>query len=154
MVATSIFSKDLESFKSIHPHFSDAFEFLKKAVKEDYKDGNYEIDGKNIYAFISSYETKTESEVQFEAHNKYIDIQCVVSGTEVIGFESEKEVSLTQDYKDGNDICFYALNENYDKIALKKGEFVIIMTDELHAPCLSVENKPENVRKIVVKILA
>ncbi len=154
MVATSIFSKDLESFKSIHPRFSEAFEFLKKAVNEDYKDGNYEIDGKNIYAFISSYETKTESEVQFEAHNKYIDIQCVVSGTEVIGFESEKEVSLTQDYKDGNDICFYALNENYDKIALKKGEFVIIMTDELHAPCLSVENKPENVRKIVVKILA
>lgn len=154
MVATSIFSKDLENFKSIHPRFSDAFEFLKKAVNEDYKDGNYEIDGKNIYAFISSYETKTESEVQFEAHNKYIDIQCVVSGTEVIGFESEKEVSLTQDYKDGNDICFYALNENYDKIALKKGEFVIIMTDELHAPCLSVENKPENVRKIVVKILA
>lgn len=154
MVATSIFSKDLESFKSIHPRFSDAFEFLKKAVNEDYKDGNYEIDGKNIYAFISSYETKTESEVQFEAHNKYIDIQCVVSGTEVIGFESEKEVSLTQDYKDGNDICFYALNENYDKIALKKGEFVIIMTDELHVPCLSVENKPENVRKIVVKILA
>lgn len=154
MVATSIFSKDLENFKSIHPRFSDAFEFLKKAVNEDYKDGNYEIDGKNIYAFISSYETKTESEVQFEAHNKYIDIQCVVSGTEVIGFESEKEVSLTQDYKDGNDICFYALNENYDKIALKKGEFVIVMTDELHAPCLSVENKPENVRKIVVKILA
>lgn len=154
MVATSIFSKDLENFKNIHPRFSDAFEFLKKAVNEDYKDGNYEIDGKNIYAFISSYETKTESEVQFEAHNKYIDIQCVVSGTEVIGFESEKEVSLTQDYKDGNDICFYALNENYDKIALKKGEFVIVMTDELHAPCLSVENKPENVRKIVVKILA
>ncbi len=154
MVATNIFSKDLESFKSIHSRFGEAFEFLKKAVNEDYKDGNYEIDGKNIYAFISSYETKTESEVQFEAHNKYIDIQCVVSGTEVIGFESEKEVSLTQDYKDGNDICFYALNENYDKIALKKGEFVIIMTDELHAPCLSVENKPENVRKIVVKILA
>jgi YhcH/YjgK/YiaL family protein len=154
MVVTSIFSKDLEKFKNIHPRFGEAFEFLKKAVNEEYKDGNYEIDGKNIYAFISSYETKTESEVQFEAHNKYIDIQCVVSGTEVIGFESEKEVTLTQDYKDGNDICFYALNENYDKIALKKGEFVIIMTDELHAPCLSVENKPENVRKIVVKILA
>ena len=69
-------------------------------------------------------------------------------------FESEKEVPLTQDYKDGNDICFYSLNENYDKIVLKKGEFVIIMTDELHAPCLSAGNRPENVRKIVVKILA
>ena len=46
MVATSVFSKDLECFKNIHPRFSEAFEFLKKAVNEDYKDGNYEIDGK------------------------------------------------------------------------------------------------------------
>ena len=59
-----------------------------------------------------------------------------------------------QDYKDGNDICFYGLNKNYDKIVLGKGEFAIIMTDELHAPCLSVDNKPRNVRKVVVKILA
>ncbi len=154
MVVTNIFSKDLESFKSIHPRFSEAFEFLKKAINENYEDGNYEIDGKNIYAFITSYETKMESEAQFEAHKKYIDIQCIISGSEIIGFESEKEVTLTQDYKDGNDICFYALNENYDKIVLNKDEFVIIMTDELHAPCISVENKPENVRKIVVKILA
>ena len=154
MVVTSIFSKDLENFTNIHPRFSDAFEFLKNAINQGFEDGDYEIDGKNIYAFISSYETKTESEVQFEAHNKYIDIQCVVSGTEVIGFESEKEVTLTQDYKDGNDICFYALNENYDKIALKKGEFVIIMADELHAPCMSVKNTPQAVKKIVVKVLA
>ncbi|MBR3788987.1 MAG: YhcH/YjgK/YiaL family protein [Clostridia bacterium] len=153
MVATSVFSKDLECFKNIHPRFSEAFEFLKKAVNEDYKDGNYEIDGKNIFAFISSYETKTESKVQFEAHNKYIDIQCVISGTEVIGFESEKETTLTQDYKDGNDICFYALNENYDKIVLNNGEFVIIMADELHAPCLSIKNIPQQVKKIVVKVL-
>jgi YhcH/YjgK/YiaL family protein len=92
--------------------------------------------------------------VQFEAHNKYIDIQCVISGTEVIGFESEKETTLTQDYKDGNDICFYALNENYDKIVLNNGEFVIIMADELHAPCLSIKNIPQQVKKIVVKVLA
>ena len=38
MVVTSVFSKDLECFKNIHPRFSEAFEFLKKAVNEDYKD--------------------------------------------------------------------------------------------------------------------
>ena len=154
MVVTNIYSKDLESFKSIHPRFSEAFDVIKKLVEEDAADGNYEIDGKNVYAFISSYETKTESEVQFEAHKKYIDIQCVISGKEVIGFESEKEVALTQDYKDGNDICFYGLNKDFDKIILGRGEFAIIMPEELHAPCLSVDNIPTKTRKIVVKILA
>ncbi len=154
MVVTNINSKDLESFKNIHPRFGEAFEFIKKIVNENAPDGDYEIDGRNVFAFVSSYETKTDSEVNFEAHRKYIDIQCVISGNEVIGFENADEVSLIQDYKDGNDICFYGLNKNYDKIVLGKGEFVIIMTDELHAPCLSIDNKPENVRKVVVKILA
>lgn len=153
MVVTNVYSKDLESFKNIHPRFAEAFEFIEKAVGENLVDGNYEIDGKNIYAFVSSYKTKTESEVKFEAHRKYIDIQCIISGNEVIGFENADEVELLEDYKDGNDICFYALNKNYDKIVLGKGEFAIILTDELHAPCLSLNNVPGDVKKVVVKIL-
>ncbi len=152
MIVTNVNSKDLEKFKSIHPRFSEAFDFLKKAVSENFEDGNYEIDGKEIYAFISSYTTKTEADAKFEAHRKYIDIQCILSGTEVIGFEAADEVELLEDYKDGNDICFYGLNKNYDKIVLNKGEFTIIMTDELHAPCLSLNNEPCDVKKIVVKI--
>jgi YhcH/YjgK/YiaL family protein len=154
MVVTSVFSKDLVNFEGINPRFSKAFEFLKKAVSEDFADGNYEIDGENIFAFISSYETKKEAEAKFEAHRKYVDIQCVISGNEVIGFDSEKETKLLEDYKDGGDICFYELSENYDSIVLGKGEFVIIMADELHAPCMSVKNTPQAVKKIVVKVLA
>ena len=58
MIITNIASKDLESFKNIHPRFNAAFEFIKKAVNENLSEGDYEIDGKNIYAFISSYKTK------------------------------------------------------------------------------------------------
>ncbi len=154
MIATNIYSADLKSYERVHPRFNEAFKFIEKLVKENAPDGEYEIDGKNAYAFISSYETKLENEVNFEAHKKYIDIQCVISGTEVIGFENEAETELIQDYKDGNDICFYSLSKNFDKVVLGKGEFVIIMPNELHAPCLSTENIPQSVRKIVVKILA
>ena len=152
MIVTNINSKDLKDFEKIHPRFKDAFDFIKKAVNEDLADGNYEIDGKNVYAFISSYKTKTEAEAKFEAHKKYIDIQCILSGTEIIGFEAPEEVELIEDYKDGGDICFYGLNKDYDKIVLNKGEFAIIMTDELHAPCLSLNDEPTDVKKVVVKI--
>ena len=153
MIITNVNSKDLRSLESVHPRFASAFEFIKKAVKEDLADGNYEMDGKDIFAFISSYKTKTESEAKFEAHKKYIDIQCILSGTEVIGFESPEETELVEDYKDGGDICFYSLNKDYDKVVLKSGEFAIIMTDELHAPCLSLRDEPTDVKKVVVKIL-
>jgi YhcH/YjgK/YiaL family protein len=152
MIITNVNSKDLKSFQSVHPRFKKAFEFIEMAVKEDLADGNYEIDGKDIYAFISSYKTKTEREAKFEAHKKYIDIQCILSGTEVIGFETPEKVELIEDYKDGGDICFYSLNKDYDKIVLTKGEFAIIMTDELHAPCLSLNDEPTDVKKVVVKI--
>ena len=153
MIITNVDSNDLKSFENIHPRFQKAFEFIKKAVNENLSDGDYEIDAKNIYAFISSYKTKTEAEAKFEAHRKYIDIQCILSGTEVIGFEAPEEVQLIEDYKDGGDICFYSLNKDYDRIVLKKGEFAIIMTDELHAPCLSLNDEPTDVKKAVVKIL-
>lgn len=152
MIITNVNSKDLKDLEKIHPRFEPAFDFIKKAVNEDFADGNYEIDGKDIYAFISSYKTKTEQEGKFEAHKKYIDIQCILSGTEIIGFESSEKVELTEDYKDGGDICFYSLNKDYDKIVLTKGEFAIIMTDELHAPCLSLNDEPTDVKKVVVKI--
>ena len=78
MIVTNVNSKELKSFESIHPRFKAAFDFIKKAVREDLDDGNYEIDGKEVYAFISSYKTKTEQEAKFEAHKKYIDIQCII----------------------------------------------------------------------------
>ena len=68
------------------------------------------------------------------------------------GHENEHGKELIEDYKDGGDICFYSLNKDYDKVVLKKGEFAIIMTDELHAPCLSLNDEPTDVKKVVVKI--
>ena len=54
MIVTNVNSKDLENFKSIHPRFSEAFDFLKKAVSENFEDGNYEIDGKEIYSVVNN----------------------------------------------------------------------------------------------------
>ncbi len=153
MVVSSIYSEDLKIYENMHPRFKEAFELIKKLIAEDAKDGRYEIFGDEAYAFISSYETKKECDINFEAHRKYIDIQCVMNGQEIIGTENKNEVELITDFKDGNDICFYGLNKDYDKNLLKKGEFMIIHPDELHAPCLSLNDVPANVKKIVVKIL-
>ena len=52
------------------------------------------------------------------------------------------------------DVTFYHMNDDYDKVILKSGEFVILFPGEAHAPCLDVNGKKNNVRKMVIKVLA
>jgi YhcH/YjgK/YiaL family protein len=71
-----------ERYERLHPLFPKAFAFIEKAVKENYAAGKYELEGKELYAMVQEYDSKTDSKT--EAHRKYIDIQFVVSGTECI----------------------------------------------------------------------
>ena len=58
----------------------------------------YDIDGDNLYATVSEYITKNEEDAKFEAHQKYIDIQYVISGKEIMSIaplSTEKGSSCT-----------------------------------------------------------
>ena len=57
-----------------------AFTFLKNSDLSKLEIKRYDIDGDNLYAPVSEYLTKNEEDAKFEAHQKYIDIQYVVSG--------------------------------------------------------------------------
>ena len=71
-----------QKYYSLHSRFEDAFEFINKAISENLPVGRYELDGKNLFALVQEYTTKNPEEAKNEAHRKYIDIQCVLSGEE------------------------------------------------------------------------
>ena len=48
--------------------------------------GKTPIDGENIYINFSEYETKPGEKVVLESHRKYIDIQVMVEGEELMGY--------------------------------------------------------------------
>jgi hypothetical protein len=62
-----------------------AFNFLKSNDLPGLEIKRYDIDGDNLFAPVSEYMTKNEEDAKYEAHQKYIDIQYVVSGKELIG---------------------------------------------------------------------
>ena len=45
-------------YSCMHKYFETAFDFIKKAVAENYAVGKYEIDGENLYASVQEYNTK------------------------------------------------------------------------------------------------
>lgn len=148
MIVDSI--KNCEAYYGSHIRFKDAFDFIRKAVDENLPVGNYEIDGKNLFAFIQEYETKLPEESAFEGHRNYIDIQYIISGTEVMMVADISKMKESCDYKE--DIVFFEDYKKSSTCVIEEGEYGIFFPWDTHKPGLCFGGKPEKVRKIVVKV--
>ena len=128
-------------------------QFLMDFEKEPLPDGKHVIDGERLFALIQGYETKSPEGKLPEAHRKYIDLQVVVDGRENIGWAPLAELKEeTEEFSKGGDIGFYS-GKIQIQVTLNKGYFALLYPEDAHMPCLRVDG-PENVRKIVFKILA
>ncbi|MBE9610585.1 YhcH/YjgK/YiaL family protein [Chitinilyticum piscinae] len=87
-----------------------------------------------------------------EFHARYIDIQYLLSGTEVIGFLPENATlpRLTDQLAE-RDIAFVAAQPLESRLVLTAGMFAIFYPGELHKPCRALE-QAEPLRKVVIKI--
>lgn len=153
MIVTNINSKELALYASLHPAFPKAFAEMRRILAEGAEDGRITLDGDKLFINVQSYTSKPESDCGFEAHKKYIDIQLILEGEEIIGYESADRLTLTREYDESADYMLYALGGEYDKIRLTRGDFVILFAGEPHAPAIAADT-PAPVRKAVVKVLA
>ena len=73
--------------------FEKAFEYINNTDLANMEDGKYEIDGSNLKAIFSNKNgmTAAESIAKFECHNKHIDIQLCINGTEKLGWKPREK---------------------------------------------------------------
>ena len=135
------------------PGMSAALEFLRNCPAEA-PDGTVEIDGKKVFAIIQSYETRQERNApRFEAHRKYIDIQFLLSGTELMGWAPLDAVTVTEPYDAEKDILFGNVADDASAFTFfSAGQAIVLFPSDAHAPGLT-KGKPRPVKKVVVKIL-
>ena len=128
-----------------------AFKFLKSNDLTKLELKRYDIDDDNLYATVSEYTTKNEETTNFEAHRKYIDIQYVISGKEIMNIAPIATVKdVITPYDETKDIEFVTVAKKVNYVATKDN-FFIFFPDDAHRPGLKVEvNLP--VRKIVIKL--
>ena len=138
-----------ERYFSVNEKLTAAFEFIERAVRESLPAARYELDGEGNYAFIQEYETKTES--KWEAHRKYIDVQYIVSGAEVMDVSHISSLGETVPYDETKDVAFFEGGEGATRCVVRAGEYAIFFPEDVHRPGLCL-GTPAPVRKIVVKI--
>ena len=130
-----------------------AFNYLKSLDSFPSEDGKVEIRGNKVFANIDRYQTKPESDCRMEAHHKYIDIQILFTGKEIITWNPVHDLTETIPYDNDKDVCFYeAPTEPAGKAILSQGIFMLLFPEDAHMPQIAINDIPENIEKIVMKI--
>ena len=131
-----------------------AFEFLQQTRGKDLPDGRTEIDGTTVYALVQSYQTRAENvNPTFEAHQRYVDVQYLVSGQEIIGWAPLDRVSTTMPYDKEKDALLGKVPGEYTPVRLAPGQLVVLYPNDAHAPGLA-DGEPSPAKKIIVKVSA
>ena len=138
-------------YYSVNPRFESAFAFIEKAVKENLPAGKYIIEDNALFASVQEYETKDEEKCRFEAHRKYIDIQYIVIGEEIM--ESMKITGATPSTEYRDDVQFFEKSQVLASGVVSQGEYAIFFPSDVHRSGIFAKS-PATVKKIVVKVLA
>ncbi len=141
----------IENYKSLSPRIEIAINYILKADFKSMELGKYEIDGDNVFAIISEYDTKTLEAAKPEAHKKYLDIQIVASGAEKMGYLPLEGQTTSIAYNPEKDVEFY--DEACNMVEVKEGMFAMFMPQDIHQPGVMI-SESKKVRKVVVKVLA
>jgi len=136
-------------YRNINERLSVAFDFLHSMDFNIIDNGKIEIAGKDIFAVVSEYHTKSSKESELEGHRKYIDVQYMIEGKELIGYSNLANQKISVDYNEENDIIFY--KGKGDFFTLHTGSFAVFFPGDLHQPCIFID-KPALVRKVVLKV--
>ena len=136
-------------YKNLCEKIKKSYDYIKQTDLKNLQPGRYDIDGDNIFALISEYQTKAELEGKLEAHKKYIDVQYVIEGEELMGYVPLGDQQILEPYTEDNDIIFY----NGEKVFVKlsEGMFAIFFPEDIHMPGISTGEISE-VKKLVIKV--
>jgi YhcH/YjgK/YiaL family protein len=132
-------------------HWDQAFQFLSGADLKNMPLGKQELEGKHLFASIDEYTTKDKENTRYESHKKYIDIQYIIQGEEMMGVSKLDKLKVTEPYNPETDLAFYSY-EGGNYVTATPDNFVVFFPEDGHRPMMeaSVNSK---VKKIVVKIL-
>jgi YhcH/YjgK/YiaL family protein len=134
------------------PSLRKALDFLGRSGVADLPDGRVDIDGDRVFALVQRYETARTEAPMFEHHRKYIDVQFMAKGEEVIGWAITETMKITEAYDEKKDICFGTVKKGkWTPVLLQAGQAAVLWPEDAHAPKLAADD-PAQVVKIVIKV--
>ena len=111
---------NIEIYKSLSKDIYEGLDFLRQA-SPDIANGVYQI-SPQVKAIVSEYETKTENKNGFEAHKRFLDIQCTLKGIEKVCCHPIEKLKETVLYSEENDAALYAADVQSQEMIIGEGD--------------------------------
>ena len=141
--------QNYQLYSAINNRIAKGFDFLCNSDLDAIPSGKHDIEGDTIFALVQEYQTKPLEDCKLESHKKYIDIQYVIRGEEMMGVTTQNNQKIIE-VNEEKDYTFYEGNTSL--VLVSKGMFTIFFPDDLHQPCVQIESAAE-VKKVVIKVM-
>ena len=141
--------QNYQLYSAINNRIAKGFDYLRTTDLDSLQSGKHNIDGDTIFALVQEYITKPSDECKLESHKKYIDIQYVIRGEEMMGVTTQNNQKIIE-INEEKDYTFYEGTTSLVRVS--KGMFTIFFPDDLHQPCVQTETISE-VKKVVIKVM-
>ncbi|OJT39918.1 YhcH/YjgK/YiaL family protein [Serratia plymuthica] len=114
--------------------------------------GRYEDPATGYVVQVLDLHTQPSDELRPEVHRKNVDVQFLVSGTELIGIAADRgDNPIHQELLAQRDIIFYRDVADESWLTMRPGNFAVFFPQDVHRPAC-IHQQPCAIRKVVVKI--
>ncbi len=137
-------------YTKISRNFTRAFDFLTNTDCRNLIQGKYEIYGNKVFALVQDYYTQPQDKLAWEAHRKYIDLQYIVKGTELIGYNHISQMKPITDYLPLEDYLLFEGEGEY--FTISEGFFAVFFPHDCHKVRIQAGSNSYQVKKVVVKV--
>lgn len=136
-------------YAALHSRFAMAIDFLQH--KAPFLDlGRYELDGENVYVTIVEVDLRSESDAKLEVHDRYIDVQAVLKGSETYGYAVRENCSNPIGQIDTQkDILFFD-DPKQTLFTVNAGQMMIFYPSDAHAPLIGKGKVVKAIAKVLL----
>ena len=139
-----------EKYNYLEEKFTCAYKWLAETDIQSLAVGSYPIMGDTVVANVQEYTTFPASQGSFETHEKYFDIQYMVSGREQFGV-CKRDGLVEKERNEAGDLIFYEEPEFSGSVFLEEGDLIVVAPEDAHKPRCQAGG-PCAVKKVVVKV--
>jgi YhcH/YjgK/YiaL family protein len=101
------------------------------------------------FVLEQAYNSKDREDCFFESHKKYIDVQFILSGEEIIEVSNINLLAVALAYNEELDFIKYEDANGSSSIVLKAGDVAIFYPQDAHMPCIKVTDALKVVKAVV-----
>lgn len=136
---------------SFNDRLAAAIKYLSETDLASLEIGRHDIN-EGLYLLRQSYNSKPSDACRFETHEKYVDIQWIISGEEAIEVTAREGAVVTEAYNPERDVQFYATpTAPVSRVVVKAGCYMTLFPDMVHRAGLA-EGASVPIEKVVAKV--